>query len=252
MATRLRLPTLGSALPWGLAALSLILAFGQRHGRTYTDTRVELTADPGLFLDRVTSVWSPTLDLGHVQSGQFVGYLFPMGPYFAGTEALGVPAWIAERIWLAALLWLAGWGTVLLVDALYSRRRGSSTSSAAILYLANPYVVVQANRGDCVRCSPTPPCRGSCWPHTAGLREPPRVALAGAARARRGGEQRRDERGHGVLDRGGARRARRSTRSLSYGPDERDALAFAWRAALSRCGLGVVDRPRADPEQAGP
>src|SRR3954471_19437213 len=146
MATRLRLPAFGRALPWGLAALSLALAFGQRHGRTYTDTRVELTVNPGLFLDRVASVWSPTLDLGHVQSGQFVGYLFPMGPYFAGTDALGVPAWVAERLWLAALLWLAGWGTVLLVDALYSRRRGSVHLVAAILYLANPYVVVQANR----------------------------------------------------------------------------------------------------------
>jgi arabinofuranan 3-O-arabinosyltransferase len=146
MATRFRLPAYGRALPWGLAALSMALAFGQRHGRAYTDTRIELTTEPGLFLHRVTSVWSPTLDLGHVQSGQFVGYLFPMGPYFAGAHAIGVPAWIAERIWLAALLWLAGWGTVLLVDALYQRRRGAVHLVAAILYLANPYVVVQANR----------------------------------------------------------------------------------------------------------
>src|SRR5436309_5255403 len=146
MAKRVPLPAFGRALPWGLAALSLALAFSQRHGRTYTDTRIELTTNPGLFLDRVTSVWSPTLDLGHVQSGQFIGYLFPMGPYFAGAHALGVPAWIAERIWLAALLWLAGWGTVLLVDALYARRRGAVHLVAAVLYLGNPYVVVQANR----------------------------------------------------------------------------------------------------------
>jgi arabinofuranan 3-O-arabinosyltransferase len=146
MATRLRAIGFGRALPWGLAALALVLAFGQRDDRTYVDTRIELTAGPSLFLDRVTSVWSSSLDLGHVQSGQFVGYLFPMGPYFAGTDALGVPAWIAERVWLAAVLWLAGWGTVLLVDALYSRRRGSVHLVAAVLYLANPYVVVQGSR----------------------------------------------------------------------------------------------------------
>jgi arabinofuranan 3-O-arabinosyltransferase len=146
MATRFRLPAYGRALPWGLAALSMVLAFGQRHGRAYTDTRIELTTEPGLFLHRVTSVWSPTLDLGHVQSGQFVGYLFPMGPYFAGSHALGIPPWIAERIWLAALLWLAGWGTVLLVDALHGRSRGAAHLVASILYMANPYVIVQANR----------------------------------------------------------------------------------------------------------
>ncbi len=204
MATRLRLPAFGRALPWGLAALSLLLAFGQRHGRTYTDTRVELTVDPGLFLDRVTSVWSPTLDLGHVQSGQFVGYLFPMGPYFAGTDALGVPAWIAERIWLAALLWLAGWGTVLLVDALYEpparlgspgRRRplpGQSLRRRA----GQPRDRVAAR----VRRAAVDPARGT--PRPAGAA---RVALAGGGRARRRGQQRRDERGHGLLDRRGAR-----------------------------------------------
>src|SRR5712692_7960687 len=146
MAMRIPLPAFRRALPWGLAALSLVLAFAQRPGRTYTDTRIELTTEPGLFLDRVTSVWSPTLDLGHVQSGQFIGYLFPMGPYFAGSNALGVPPWIAERIWLAALLWLAAWGTVRLVDALHGPRRGAVHVVAAILYVANPSVVVQANR----------------------------------------------------------------------------------------------------------
>src|SRR5688500_3596839 len=146
MATRLRPLASRLWLPGGLALLSLLLAFAQRHGRTYVDTRVELTADPSLFLDRVASVWSPTLDLGHVQSGQFIGYLFPMGPWFAGAERLGIAPWVAERVWLAALLWLAGWGTVRLLDALYARRRGAVHAVAAVLYLANPYVVVQANR----------------------------------------------------------------------------------------------------------
>ena len=45
-------------------------------------------------------MWSSTTDLGHVQSGQFVGYLFPMGPWFAAADAIGISIWVAQRIWL--------------------------------------------------------------------------------------------------------------------------------------------------------
>ncbi len=123
-----------------------MLAFAQGHRSTYTDTRVELTAAPGIFLHRVASVWSPTVDLGHIQSGQYVGYLFPMGPWFAGFDALGIPLWIAERLWLGLVLWVAGYGVVRLLDALYDRRRSAVHLVGAVIYLANPYVVVQANR----------------------------------------------------------------------------------------------------------
>src|SRR4051812_24231785 len=68
-------------IPLGLGLLSFLLAFGQRPGRGFDDTRIELTVDAVRFLERVGAVWSPTTDLGHAQSGQFVGYLFPMGPW---------------------------------------------------------------------------------------------------------------------------------------------------------------------------
>ena len=74
-------------------------------------------------------MWSSTTDLGHVQSGQFVGYLFPMGPWFAAADALGIPMWVAQRFWLGLLLALAAWGVVRLMDALYrprARRRPTS------------------------------------------------------------------------------------------------------------------------------
>ena len=38
----------------------------------------------------VASAWSSTGDLGHVQGGQYGGYLFPMGPFFALGHLLGV------------------------------------------------------------------------------------------------------------------------------------------------------------------
>jgi arabinofuranan 3-O-arabinosyltransferase len=130
-----------------LGVLAFLLAFLQRPGDAYSDTRLELSADPSLFLARVGDVWSSTTDLGHVQSGQFVGYLFPMGPWFAGADALGISMWVAQRVWLGLLLALAAWGAVRLMDALYSRERGVAHVVAGLLFLLNPYTVIFTSRG---------------------------------------------------------------------------------------------------------
>jgi arabinofuranan 3-O-arabinosyltransferase len=123
------------------------LAFAQRPGKAVLDTRIELSADPGLFLHRVAAVWSSAGDLGHVQSGQFVGYLFPMAPWFAFAHWIGLPTWVSQRLWLGALIAVASWGVVRLMDELYSRRRGVAHLTAGVLYAANPYVAVWTTRG---------------------------------------------------------------------------------------------------------
>ena len=92
-------------------------------------------------------MWSSTTDLGHVQSGQFVGYLFPMGPWFAAADALGVSIWVAQRVWLGLLLGLAAWGVVRLMDELYRPERGVAHVLAGLLYLLNPYTVIFTSRG---------------------------------------------------------------------------------------------------------
>ena len=134
-------------LPPALAALAFVVAFLQRPGEAYSDTRLELSADPSLFLARVADVWSSVTDLGHVQSGQFVGYLFPMGPWFAASDALGVPMWIAQRVWLGLLLALAAWGAVRLMDELFGPERGLAHAVAGLLFLLNPYTVTFTSRG---------------------------------------------------------------------------------------------------------
>jgi arabinofuranan 3-O-arabinosyltransferase len=130
----------------GIVALSYALAFAQRPGRTFADTRIELTTDPTRFLHSVTSLWSSTGDLGHVQSGQFVGYLVPMAPWYAFAHAVGLGTWVAERIWLGSLLAGAGLGVVVLMRELLPRRAPVAQTVAAVLFLANPYVVVVIGR----------------------------------------------------------------------------------------------------------
>lgn len=140
-------PAAGRLISPALAGLAFLLAFLQRPGDAYSDTRLELSADPALFLSRVGDVWSSTTDLGHVQSGQFVGYLFPMGPWFAAADALSIPVWVAQRLWLGLLLALAAWGVVRLMDALYRPERGIAHAMAGLLFLLNPYTVIFTSRG---------------------------------------------------------------------------------------------------------
>src|SRR3954454_11898869 len=111
-------------VPWVLVAGSFALAFAQRPGQTVFDTRIELSADASLFLHRVAAVWSPTGDLGHVQSGQFVGYLFPMAPWFSFVHWIGLPMWVGQRLWLGGLIAIAAIGALRLMDELFDRRRG--------------------------------------------------------------------------------------------------------------------------------
>ena len=108
----------------GLAALAFALALLQRPGEAGSDTKIGLHVDPLGFLGDVAAAWSPTEDLGHVQGGQYGGYLFPMGPFFALGRLIGLEPWLVQRLWLGTVLAFAAWGTVRLLDALLGRRAG--------------------------------------------------------------------------------------------------------------------------------
>ena len=133
-------------IPLGLAAFAFVIALGQRPGQATSDTKISLQVDPVGFLGHVAAAWSPTEDLGHVQGGQYGGYLFPMGPFFALGRLAGLSPWLVQRLWLGAVLALAAWGTVRLLDALLDRPRGIAHVVAGLLLLLNPYVAVFAAR----------------------------------------------------------------------------------------------------------
>jgi arabinofuranan 3-O-arabinosyltransferase len=141
-----RLTRRDRALPLALAALSMLLALVQRPGLASSDTKIDLHTGPGRFLADVASVWTPTGGLGGVESAQYSGYLWPMGPFFAALHAIGVPDWLADRVWLGLLLAAGSWGVVRLADELIGRPRGVAHVAAALIYLLNPYVVVFSNR----------------------------------------------------------------------------------------------------------
>lgn len=134
------------AIPLALGVAAFALALLQRPGWASSDTKIDLHVAPARFLADVASVWTSTGSLGHVQGGQYSGYLWPMGPWFALGHAVGLSPWLAQRLWLGALLAAGCWGTVRLLDALLDERRGLAHAVAGAMVLLNPYVVVFSGR----------------------------------------------------------------------------------------------------------
>ena len=128
----------------GLTLLSFAVAFLQRPGESTSDTKIDLHVEPVRFLGEVASVWSSSGGLGQVHAGQYSGYLFPMGPFFALGELVGLAPWVVHRLWLGTLLAVAAWGTVRLLDVLLDEPRGAAQVVAGALMVVNPYVATFA------------------------------------------------------------------------------------------------------------
>ena len=92
------------------------LACSTDPARILGDTKLDLTVNPLGFLYRALYLWDPSY-FGQLQN-QAYGYLFPNGPFHALLVGAGVPEWVVQRLWLAALLCAAFTGTVAVARAL--------------------------------------------------------------------------------------------------------------------------------------
>jgi arabinofuranan 3-O-arabinosyltransferase len=106
---------------WRATATALVgltvLSFAQRPGQVTFDTKLDLVIDPVGFLARALHLWNAQATSGELQD-QAYGYLFPMGPFFALGQVLGVPMWVTERVWCALLLGGAYLGLLLVARTL--------------------------------------------------------------------------------------------------------------------------------------
>ncbi len=117
----------------------VVLAFVQRPGATTFDTKLDLTENPWGFLGRALSLWNPQSNFGELQNQAF-GYLFPIGPYYAVGDLLGLPSWVVQRSWTALLLAAAYIGVVALCRALPVGTRWSRVA-AGLAYALCPRMV---------------------------------------------------------------------------------------------------------------
>ncbi len=133
-----------------LAGLSYGPVLLAHRGMVAADTKSYLYIDPARMLSRAWSLWDANVALGTV-THQNIGYLWPMGPWFWAFERLGVPDWVAQRLWLGTIQMLAGVGVLFLFRVLGVGATDRSTSSprwavtgataAACIYMLSPYLL---------------------------------------------------------------------------------------------------------------
>ena len=76
-------------------------------------------------------MWDPHIGMGTV-THQNIGYLFPMGPYYWVLDKLGVPDWVAQRLWLGSILFFAALGVLYLLRTFGLRGPGRRRRGARV------------------------------------------------------------------------------------------------------------------------
>jgi arabinofuranan 3-O-arabinosyltransferase len=131
---------LGYAL---LAAITYLPLQFALPGTVAADTKTYLYLDPGRVLARAQYMWDEHIGMGTV-THQYIGYLFPMGPFYWVMQALHVPDPVAQRLWLGTILFAAACGVLYLCRTL--ALRGAGAPIAALAYTFSPYVLDYAAR----------------------------------------------------------------------------------------------------------
>lgn len=120
----------------GLAILAYVPFLLSSPGRVSADSKQYLYLDPGAFLERAPYLWDAHVGAGGV-SHQHIGYLWPMGPWFWFFDVVGVPTWIAQRLWVGTLSLAAALGTRWLLRRFGFTRAG--VLAGTLVYLLTPY-----------------------------------------------------------------------------------------------------------------
>jgi arabinofuranan 3-O-arabinosyltransferase len=129
---------IGSLEVAALVAVTILPLFAGGRGKVNADTKQYLYLDPWDLLERSRTVWDSRVGGGAV-THQAIGYLWPMGPYYALMDALGAPDWVAQRLWVGGLQLAAALGALALFRHLLPRTWVHVP--AAALYGLSPFVL---------------------------------------------------------------------------------------------------------------
>lgn len=124
-----------------LAAVTYVPLLLTAPGRVVDEGDPSLFLAPSRLLRRAASAWDPHEGLGAVSDLE-LGLLWPLGPYHWLADRLGVPDWVAHRLWLGSILFAAGGGVLFLARTWRWRPEGGA--AAAFVYALSPHIVLSA------------------------------------------------------------------------------------------------------------
>ncbi len=135
-----RRPPLGVVV---LGLLAYVPALSAGRGRMPADTKLYLYLDPGRLVSDAPYTFDGRQFAGWVPH-QTISYLWPSGPWYWLFDAIGVPDWIAHRLWIGTILFVAGLGVRWLARLLGIV--GTAAVAAAAVYQLSPYVLPYLSR----------------------------------------------------------------------------------------------------------
>ena len=127
--------TWAAVLPWlGFVAACLLPLLWNGSGKVTGDTADGLVLQPEHALTRAVTLWDSGQSFGAVVDRTYSA-TFPMAPFFWFTHLVGIPEWVAQRLWFAGLLVGAGVGVVKLMR--YQQWQATGAWIAAALYVGS-------------------------------------------------------------------------------------------------------------------
>ena len=126
-----------------LALLAYVPALASSPGRMPADTKLYLYLDPWGLFGRAASTFEPDQFAGWVPFQQ-ITYLWPSGPWYLLFDTLGVPDWIAHRLWIGTIMFLAGAGVRWAARLLGVSVLGAL--AAAVVYQLSPFLLAYISR----------------------------------------------------------------------------------------------------------
>lgn len=126
-----------------LALVAFLPPLWSAPGKIAADTKSYLSINPWGLLQQATQLWDSSTGLGTV-THQTIGYLFPMGPWWAAADVAGIPDWLTQRVWWGALVFTALLGAFRLAGDTNSTRHAQYVT--ALSYGLSPYLFAYVSR----------------------------------------------------------------------------------------------------------
>ncbi|MGW6055087.1 alpha-(1-_3)-arabinofuranosyltransferase domain-containing protein [Streptomyces sp. NPDC055189] len=126
---------------FGFWAVVFGLFLAVQPGRMTFDTKLGVAVDPWQFLSDLGQLWHDRGGFGGIQD-QYVGYAWPMLPFYGLADLVQLPVWLAERLWLSLIVATAFWGALRLAERLRIGSSGSRLLGAVAYALWPTFTVV--------------------------------------------------------------------------------------------------------------
>jgi arabinofuranan 3-O-arabinosyltransferase len=126
-----------------LLALAYLPALGSSRGAMPADTKLYLYLNPGRLIGDAPLTWDSGQFAGWVPH-QIIAYVWPQGPWYWTFDRLGVPDWVAHRLWIGTLLAAGAFGVRWLARRFGLGIVGSFVAACA--YMLSPYVLPYISR----------------------------------------------------------------------------------------------------------